>query len=80
VDCRRILKWTYTFGYYQFAEPLLAQSKHQQAEKKQQQEFFEFNQVGPGTRRRRWLRFQTPSLASILDTAPGDVAVRAFFP
>ncbi len=37
VDCRRMLKWTYAFGYYRFAE--------QSAATKPQQEFFEFNQV-----------------------------------
>ena len=37
VDCRRMLKWTYAFGYYRFAE--------QSAASKPQQEFFEFNQV-----------------------------------
>ncbi len=38
VDCRRMLKWTYAFGYYRFAD--------QTAASKPQQEFFEFNQVG----------------------------------
>ena len=37
VDCRRMLKWTYAFGYYRFAEQSVAS--------KPQQEFFEFNQV-----------------------------------
>lgn len=37
VDCRRMLKWTYAFGYYRFAED--------SATNKSQQEFFEFNQV-----------------------------------
>ena len=37
VDCRRMLKWTYAFGYYRFAED--------SATNKPQQEFFEFNQV-----------------------------------
>ncbi|DBA71150.1 hypothetical protein WJX79_002426 [Trebouxia sp. C0005] len=36
VDCRRMLKWTYAFGYYRFAD--------QTAASKPQQEFFEFNQ------------------------------------
>ncbi len=38
VDCRRMLKWTYAFGYYRFADDSGAN--------KPQQEFFEFNQVG----------------------------------
>ena len=38
VDCRRMLKWTYAFGYYRFADD--------SAPNKPQQEFFEFNQVG----------------------------------
>lgn len=37
VDCRRMLKWTYAFGYYRFADD--------SAPNKPQQEFFEFNQV-----------------------------------
>lgn len=37
VDCRRMLKWTYAFGYYRFAGDA--------APNKPQQEFFEFNQV-----------------------------------
>ena len=37
VDCRRMLKWTYAFGYYRFADD--------SATNKPQQEFFEFNQV-----------------------------------
>lgn len=36
VDCRRILKWTYAYGYYRFGE--------QAPSTKSQQEFFEFNQ------------------------------------
>lgn len=36
VDCRRMLKWTYAFGYYRFADD--------SATNKPQQEFFEFNQ------------------------------------
>ena len=38
VDCRRMLKWTYAFGYYRFADDSVTN--------KPQQEFFEFNQVG----------------------------------
>lgn len=37
VDCRRILKWTYAFGYYRFGEGTNST--------KAQQEFFEFSQV-----------------------------------
>ena len=43
VECRRILKWTYSFGYYNFDESI--KSQHSAAVLKQQQEFFEFNQV-----------------------------------
>ena len=43
VDCRRILKWTYAFGYYNFDESV--KSKFSSTVLKQQQEFFEFNQV-----------------------------------
>ena len=49
VDCRRILKWTYAYGYYRFAESAQAQTSAQASANaealKQQQEFFEFNQV-----------------------------------
>ena len=37
VDCRRILKWTYAFGYYRFGDGTNST--------KAQQEFFEFSQV-----------------------------------
>lgn len=47
VDCRRILKWTYAYGFYRFTEdatysngtPIPADVLDQQ------KEFFEFNQV-----------------------------------
>jgi len=49
VDCRRILKWTYAYGYYRFAESAQALTSAQASANaealKQQQEFFEFNQV-----------------------------------
>ena len=49
MDCRRILKWTYAYGYYRFAESAQAQGSAQASAAaealKQQQEFFEFNQV-----------------------------------
>ena len=47
VDCRRILKWTYCFGYYRFGEHATASDGTPLAPEaaKQQQEFFEFNQV-----------------------------------
>lgn len=49
MDCRRILKWTYAYGYYRFAESAQAQTSAQASAAaealKQQQEFFEFNQV-----------------------------------
>lgn len=51
VDCRRMLKWTYAFGYYRFAE--------QTATTKPQQEFFEFNQVCLGTGAQFWKQTST---------------------
>ncbi len=47
VDCRRILKWTYAFGYYRFGEQALGSNGAAISADtlKQQQEFFEFNQV-----------------------------------
>ena len=46
VDCRRILKWTYAFGFYNFDESVVTKQTKITPEKlKQQQEFFEFNQV-----------------------------------
>ncbi|EIE18671.1 IBR-domain-containing protein [Coccomyxa subellipsoidea C-169] len=46
VDCRRILKWTYAFGYYRFGEQALGSNGAAISADtlKQQQEFFEFNQ------------------------------------
>jgi len=50
VDCRRILKWTYAFGFYNFDESVVRdQTKITPEKLKQQQEFFEFNQVQTGT-------------------------------
>lgn len=43
VECRRILRWTYAFGYYSFDET--TRPKLSLAVLKQQQDFFEFNQV-----------------------------------
>ena len=47
VDCRRILKWTYTYGYYTFGA--LTEGTSTSSVPKdvlaQHQEFFEFNQV-----------------------------------
>ena len=40
VDCRRILKWTYAYGYYRFGDQVQEENA-----KEQQQSFFEFNQV-----------------------------------
>ena len=47
VDCRRILKWTYCFGYYRFAENATSAAGAPIAPDvlRQQQEFFEFNQA-----------------------------------
>ncbi|KAK9833366.1 hypothetical protein WJX84_001950 [Apatococcus fuscideae] len=39
VDCRRILKWTYAYGYYRFGDQVQEENA-----KEQQQSFFEFNQ------------------------------------
>ena len=49
VDCRRILKWTYTYGYYTFGEHADkgSASKLSVVQLKQMQEFFEFNQARP---------------------------------
>ena len=59
VDCRRILKWTYAYGYYRFAESAQAQtSAHSSTTAdalRQQQEFFEFNQVSLGIIVTAWL-------------------------
>eukprot|EP00884_Botryococcus_braunii_P023086 jgi/Botrbrau1/9461/Bobra.0252s0082.1 len=46
VDCRRILKWTYTYGYYRFGDQANTDklSKDAQDALQRQQEFFEFNQ------------------------------------
>ena len=59
VDCRRILKWTYAYGYYRFAESAQAQtSAHSSTAAdalRQQQEFFEFNQVSLGLMMTPWL-------------------------
>ena len=58
VDCRRILKWTYTYGYYTFGEHADrgSASKLSPPQLKQSQEFFEFNQVLPaGWAGRAWL-------------------------
>ena len=35
MDCRRILKWTYAYGYYSF----------ENEKNKARQDFFEYNQV-----------------------------------
>lgn len=47
VDCRRILKWTYAYGYYRFGDQATSNkmSKDAQEALARQQEFFEFNQV-----------------------------------
>lgn len=39
VDCRRVLKWTYAYGYYKFDDVC-------NREIERQKEFFEFLQVG----------------------------------
>lgn len=47
VDCRRILKWTYTYGYYIFGEQSdQSTSAVPKDVLAHHQEFFEFNQVG----------------------------------
>lgn len=47
VDCRRILKWTYAYGYYRFGEGMTGTNGATLSPEviKQQQQFFEFNQV-----------------------------------
>ena len=51
VECRRILKWTYTYGYYTFGEQAdlpsnSPVSRIPPARLKQYLEFFEYSQVG----------------------------------
>lgn len=41
IECRRIIKWTYAYGFYKF-------DVDANESVKSQQEFFEFNQVGDG--------------------------------
>lgn len=46
VDCRRILKWTYAYGYYRFGEQAAAGAAAAPRDVlRQRQEFFEFNQA-----------------------------------
>ncbi len=47
VDCRRILKWTYAYGYYRFGEQAVngAAAAVSRDVLRQRQEFFEFNQA-----------------------------------
>lgn len=45
VDCRRILKWTYAYGYYRFGEQAVSGMAVPRDVLRQRQEFFEFNQV-----------------------------------
>lgn len=42
VQCRRILKWTYAYGFYSFQEEGIEGAAPPD---KQQQEFFEYTQV-----------------------------------
>lgn len=50
VDCRRILKWTYAYGYYRFGEQAASGTAVPRDVLRQRQEFFEFNQA----RARTW--------------------------
>ena len=48
VECRRVLKWTYTYGYYTFGEQADqpgSVSRIPPARMKQYLDFFEYNQV-----------------------------------
>ena len=45
VDCRRILKWTYAYGYYRFGEQAVSGAAVPRDVLRQRQEFFEFNQA-----------------------------------
>ena len=45
VECRRILKWTYAYGYYSFQPAEERRKGSPPAATKEQQGFFEFNQV-----------------------------------
>ena len=50
VECRRILKWTYTYGYYTFGEQADqpgSTTRIPAARLKQYLDFFEYNQVWP---------------------------------
>ena len=47
VDCRRVLKWTYTYGYYIFGNQTDPAGPVPQDVLKHHQQFFEFNQVCP---------------------------------
>jgi hypothetical protein len=72
VDCRRILKWTYAYGYYRFGEHAIGRNGAAIPADtlKQQQEFFEFNQV-----RRAHMQYPTCPLVTrqviISHCAPG---------
>ena len=45
VECRRILKWTYAYGYYSFQPAEERRKGSPPAATKEQQGFFEFNQA-----------------------------------
>ena len=47
VECRRILKWTYAYGYYSFQPAEERRKGAPPVATKEQQGFFEFNQVSP---------------------------------
>ena len=50
VDCRRILKWTYAYGYYRFAESAQAQtSAHSSTSRRRPEAAAGVLRVQPGT-------------------------------
>ena len=47
VECRRVLKWTYAYGYYSFEPQEERAPGAPPAASKEQQVFFEYNQARP---------------------------------
>lgn len=47
VECRRVLKWTYAYGFYSFQPPDEREADVPPAASKEQQQFFEYNQARP---------------------------------
>ena len=47
VECRRILKWTYAYGFYSFRPVDELDAEAPSPASKEQQQFFEYNQARP---------------------------------